>query len=165
MERVFSVRGEPVTVLVEESAQSIRVTVDGAALEIEDVVIDERYVTLRTGSRVVRVPYARTGAHVHAAFGGESYEFVPAEEAEESARDAGAFVPEITSPMPGKVLAIKVAVGETVAPDQPLLLLEAMKMEQTVRAPTRARVTEIRVREGAMVGPGAVLMLLEEAGE
>jgi biotin carboxyl carrier protein len=37
-----------------------------------------------------------------------------------------------------------------------------MKMEQTVRAPTRAKVSEVRVEAGRMVGPGAVLIVLEE---
>jgi biotin carboxyl carrier protein len=165
MERVFNVHGKPVTVAVDQTGERLRVTIDGQALEINDVAVDDRYVTLRTGSRLVRVPYARSGAHVHAAFGGESYEFVPAEEAEEAGRGAGAFIPEITSPMPGKVLAIKVAVGDTVEADQALLLLEAMKMEQTVRAPAAARVAEIRVQDGAMVGPGAVLMVLEQIAE
>jgi 3-methylcrotonyl-CoA carboxylase alpha subunit len=165
MERLFNVRGKPVSVALDEKGDRVHVTVDGKTLEIEGVAIDDRYVTFRAGARFVRVPFARAGAHVHASIGGESYEFVPAEEIEESGRGADAFVPEITSPMPGKVLAVKVAVGDVVEADQPLLLLEAMKMEQTVRAPARARVAEIRVQDGAMVGPGAVLMRLEEAGE
>ena len=165
MERIFNVRGKPVTVSTDETGERVRATVDGKALEIEGLAIDDRYVTFRCGTGVVRVPYARTGAHVHVSINGESYEFVPAEEIEESGRGAGAFVPEITSPMPGKVLAVKVAAGDVVEADQPLLLLEAMKMEQTVRAPARARVAEIRVQDGAMVGPGAVLMLLEEVPE
>jgi biotin carboxyl carrier protein len=165
METVFSVRGKRVGVAIEPGHERTRVVVDGEPVEIDEVSIDERYVTMRVGSRVVRVPYARSGAHVHVAYGGESYEFVPGEEAEDAVRGEGAFVPEITSPMPGKVLAVKVAVGDTVEADQPLLLLEAMKMEQTVRAPAAARVAEIRVQDGAMVGPGAVLMLLEPVGE
>lgn len=163
LERSYNVGGKRVSVAIDEGAGRTRVIVDGEAIELDEVTIDDRYVVLRSGARVVRLCYARSGAHVHVAHAGESYEFVPAEEAEDKARDAGAFVPEITSPMPGKVLAIKVTAGQTVEPDEPLLLLEAMKMEQTVRAPARARVAEIRTQAGAMVGPGAVLMILEEA--
>jgi hypothetical protein len=101
METIFSVRGKRVGVVIEQSNERTSVTVDGEALAIEEVSIDERYVTMRVGARVVRVPYARSGAHVHVAYGGESYEFVPGEEAEDSARGEGAFVPVITSAMAG----------------------------------------------------------------
>ena len=165
MERAYEVCGRRVTVALEETAEGLRVRVGDETFDVADHAVDDRYVTLRVGDRFLRLPYARTGAHVHVALGGESYEFVPAEEAEDAARDAGAFVPEIMSPMPGKVLDVKVAVGDVVEPDQPLLLLEAMKMEQTVRAPAAARVAEIRVEAGAMVGPGAVLLVLEPLEE
>jgi acetyl-CoA/propionyl-CoA carboxylase, biotin carboxylase, biotin carboxyl carrier protein len=161
MDRAFTVFGERLVLAVEQTAEHLRVRIGAEVVEIEDHWIDDRYVTMRIGPRLVRVPYARAGAHVHVARAGESYEFVPAEEAEDAAREAGAFTPEVTSPMPGKVLAVKAAVGDVVEADQPLLLLEAMKMEQTVRASARARVVEIRVEAGSMVGPGAVLMKLE----
>jgi len=165
MDRAFTVFGERLVLALEQTPEHMRVRIGEEIVEIEDYRVDERYVTMRIGGRLVRVPYARAGAHVHVARAGESYEFVPAEEADEAARDAGAFTPEVTSPMPGKVLAVKAAVGDVVEPDQPLLLLEAMKMEQTVRAPARARVIEVRVEAGSMVGPGAVVMMLEPVEE
>lgn len=165
MDRAFTVYGERLVLAIEQTPEHLRVRIGEEVLEIEDHSIDDRYVTMRIGGRLVRVPYARAGAHVHVARAGESYEFVPAEEAEDAAREAGAFTPEVTSPMPGKVLAVKAAVGDVVEADQALLLLEAMKMEQTVRAPTRARVIEVRVEVGSMVGPGAVLMKLEPVEE
>lgn len=161
MDRAFTVYGERIVLAVEHTPAGLQVRVGDEVLAVESHAIDERYVTMRIAGRTVRIPYARAGAHVHVARAGESYELVPAEEAEEAARDAGAFTPEVTSPMPGKVLAVKAAVGDVVEPDQALLLLEAMKMEQTVRAPARARVAEVRVAAGSMVGPGAVLMMLE----
>ena len=165
MDRAFTVYGERLVLAVEQTPEHLRVRIGDDVLVIEDHWIDDRYVTMRIGGRLVRIPYARVGAHVHVARAGESYEFIPAEEAEEAEREAGAFTPEVTSPMPGKVLAVKVAVGDIVEPDQALLLLEAMKMEQTVRASARARVIEVRVEAGAMVGPGAVVMKLEPVDE
>lgn len=168
MERAFTVFGQPLTLAVEQGADKLRIRVGDEEVVVDEHSIDDRYVTLRVHGRSVRIPYARVGAHIHVAVAGESYELVPAEEAAESGREAGAFVPEITSPMPGKVLLVKVAVGDVVEADQPLLLLEAMKMEQTVRASSRARVAEVRVEAGAMVGPGAVLVVLaavEESNE
>jgi hypothetical protein len=67
METIFSVRGKRVGVAIEQTHERTSVTVDGESLAIEEVSIDERYVTMRIGARVVRVPYARSGAHVHVA--------------------------------------------------------------------------------------------------
>src|SRR5262249_32659773 len=54
----------------------------------------------------------------------------------------------ITAPMPGKVVRVLVEVGHTVSSRQPLLVVEAMKMENELRASREGTVTEIHAREG-----------------
>jgi acetyl/propionyl-CoA carboxylase alpha subunit len=68
----------------------------------------------------------------------------------------------LVSPMPGSIIRIPVAAGQDVQPGQPLVILEAMKMEHTITAPHAGRITEIRVAEGEQVGGGHVLVVLEE---
>ncbi|HZE65475.1 MAG TPA: biotin carboxylase N-terminal domain-containing protein [Sporichthyaceae bacterium] len=63
----------------------------------------------------------------------------------------------LTAPMPGAVVRILVAVGDTVESGQPLLVLEAMKMEHTIRSPEDGVVAAINVTEGEQVPIGAVL--------
>jgi biotin carboxyl carrier protein len=63
--------------------------------------------------------------------------------------------------MPGKVIAVRVAVGQSVAAGDPLVALEAMKMETIVTADAAARVSEVLVDAGAMVEPGQTLVVLE----
>jgi propionyl-CoA carboxylase alpha chain len=70
-----------------------------------------------------------------------------------AAEDQGGLVAQ----MPGKVLRVLVAAGDEVEQGQPLLVLEAMKMEQTLRAPAAGTVEAILVSEGDQVDPGAVL--------
>jgi biotin carboxyl carrier protein len=65
--------------------------------------------------------------------------------------------------MPGKVLKVLVAEGDAVAEGQPLVVLEAMKMETTLYAESPAIVKKIRAVVGAMVDHGAVLMELSPA--
>jgi 3-methylcrotonyl-CoA carboxylase alpha subunit len=132
---------------------------------IDDVAIDERSITLTIGGRRRRILYAGERGHVLAAHAGHAWEFVPAEEAAADQAGAGAFDPIITSPMPGKVLQVLVAAGDVVEVDAGLLLLEAMKMEMTVRATHRCRVVAVKVESGSMVGPGDTLVELEEAPE
>jgi acetyl-CoA/propionyl-CoA carboxylase biotin carboxyl carrier protein len=63
----------------------------------------------------------------------------------------GALGGELRSPMPGTVLAVSVAEGDTVVAGQPLLVIEAMKMEHTIAAPTDGVVSALAVREGQQV--------------
>ena len=64
------------------------------------------------------------------------------------------------APMPGSVVAVSVAVGDPVTAGQPVLVLEAMKMQHTVSAPHDGLVTELPVRVGDQVASGAVLAVV-----
>ena len=76
--------------------------------------------------------------------------------------DAGAAV---KAPMPGKVLSVNVAEGDSVTKGQTLAVLEAMKMEQSLAAPRDGVVAEVRCTPGGQVGAGDILIALAEEGE
>jgi biotin carboxyl carrier protein len=63
--------------------------------------------------------------------------------------------------MPGTVVAVPVAIGERVVARQPLVVLEAMKMEQPIASPFEATVRAVHVAPGDAVAAGAVLVELE----
>lgn len=64
------------------------------------------------------------------------------------------------SPMPGNILRILVNVGDTVTENQPLLILEAMKMENEIVAAKAGVVAGIHVKEGQVVNPGDALITI-----
>ena len=66
----------------------------------------------------------------------------------------------ITCPMPGTIIDIKVAVGDTVAEGQVLVVFEAMKMENEIVAPCAGTVAGIHTNKGDAVESGAVLISL-----
>ena len=68
----------------------------------------------------------------------------------------------LLAPMPGTVVSVAVEAGQQVEAGQPVLVLEAMKMQHTVRAPGPGTVTEIDVKAGAQVAAGEVLAVVEE---
>ena len=70
----------------------------------------------------------------------------------------------LTAPMPGKVAALHVKAGDQVKAGQPLIVVEAMKMEHAIHAPADGSIAEVRFRVGDQVSEGEVLILLEEAG-
>jgi propionyl-CoA carboxylase alpha chain len=76
---------------------------------------------------------------------------------------ADEFQGGLTAPMPGKVLATHVGVGEEVEKGQLLVILEAMKMEHRITAPVSGTITEVHATEGEQVGNGELLIVLEEA--
>jgi biotin carboxyl carrier protein len=161
MEHRYRIGADIHTLRPDRSGGMLRVHVDEGAVEIDDCRIDERYVTIRRGERTERYLYARAGRHIHIALAGASFELVPAEEEAEDAGAGGGFTPEVVAPMPGKVLEVLVDCGDRVQAGAPLLVLEAMKMEQTIRASAPALVRSISVEAGAMVGPGQALVVLE----
>lgn len=64
---------------------------------------------------------------------------------------------EVISPMPGRVAALLVRPGQQVAQGEPIMVVEAMKMENELRAPKAGVVEDIAVQVGATVEMGAVL--------
>jgi biotin carboxyl carrier protein len=68
---------------------------------------------------------------------------------------------KITSPMPGKVVRILVTQGQEVEAGQGLIVVEAMKMQNEMKASKAGKVIEIKAKEGATVGAGEVLAIIE----
>jgi len=62
--------------------------------------------------------------------------------------------------MPGKIVKVLVESGAVVAARQPLVIVEAMKMENELRAPRPGTVTDVLVSEGALVEAGAPLVTM-----
>ena len=67
----------------------------------------------------------------------------------------------VLAPMPGRVVRVLVAVGDEVAVRQPVVVVEAMKMENELRSPKAGRVKELNVTAGTSVEAGRVLLVIE----
>ena len=67
---------------------------------------------------------------------------------------------QVTSPMPGNILAVNVAAGDTVRKGQVLMILEAMKMENEIMCPCDGKVVSVSVAKGAAVESGTLLCVI-----
>jgi 3-methylcrotonyl-CoA carboxylase alpha subunit len=113
----------------------------------------------RQGDRRETFHCVRDGDTVHLFWRGRAYRFEQeTERSRATQRHAGGG---LEAPMPGKVIAVKVAPGDTVMKGDELLVVEAMKMENAVRAPREGRVKSVSAKVGDMVSPGVVLVELE----
>src|SRR5579862_6057865 len=69
----------------------------------------------------------------------------------------------LTAAMPGKIVRVLVAVGDEVAAGQGILVIEAMKMQNELKAPRAGRVTAVQVKENDSVNAGALLATIGES--
>ena len=83
----------------------------------------------------------------------------PAPAAPAAAAPAGGE--QVTSPMPGNILAVNVAAGDTVKRGQVLMVLEAMKMENEIMCPCDGRVVSVNTSKGATVESGTLLCVIQ----
>jgi len=66
-----------------------------------------------------------------------------------------------TAPMPGVILEVRVAAGQSVTAGQELCILEAMKMKNSLKSPRAGVIAEVKVSAGQTVGHGDVLLLFQ----
>jgi biotin carboxyl carrier protein len=119
-------------------------------------------LVLRLGGRVLSASFEERGEEVRVSSDGETWLVSIEDERERAAHAAergGEAGPRLVrSPMPGFVVAVLVAEGEEVRSDQTLLILEAMKMQNEIRAPGAGRVAKLHVKAGDTVGASAPLV-------
>jgi 3-methylcrotonyl-CoA carboxylase alpha subunit len=108
------------------------------------------------------VNLARWPGHISVFDGPVSYSFIVPDQLDR-AEEAGGGADSLRAPMPGLVKVVRAAAGDTVAKGQPLLVLEAMKMEHAIAAPHDGVIAEI-ASEGSQVTDGAVLVRFAEQG-
>ncbi len=112
------------------------------------------------------VPDADTPDDLSVRLRGQTYEMTVLDERRMRMREAtGAFAVEgravVRSPMPGKLVRTLVAVGDEVEEHQGLVVVEAMKMENELRAPKAGTVVELPAEDGQLVEGNAVLVVIE----
>ncbi|MEU9074975.1 biotin carboxylase N-terminal domain-containing protein [Kitasatospora sp. NPDC004745] len=94
---------------------------------------------------------------------GDAWPLHPHDPVAENAAGAAAHHGALTAPMPGTVTVVKTTAGETVRKGQPLLVLEAMKMEHVIAAPHDGVVADLRVAAGATVAMEDLLVVVAPA--
>jgi biotin carboxyl carrier protein len=136
-------------------AVRVRVGSDVVALWVERTA--ERTFRVRLGETFEPLHCVADGTTIHVFWRGRAYRL----SRESAARPAATAWGTLEAPMPGRVVHVNVAAGESVQKGQPLLVIEAMKMENVVVAPRDGRVRRVAVAAGARVAPGSPLLELE----
>ena len=171
------------TIEVKRSGDGWTVTMDGRTMWVDFVRVEDRWsmlirpvevdpgskapgesASIRGASHDVAIESRRQGRHVVHVDG----QLVPVTvrvpgrgRPGTHGQTAGAPSPvTIAAPMPGRVVKVLVAPGDAVLARQGLIVVEAMKMENELRAPRAGTVAEVRVREGTPVEANVVLVVM-----
>ena len=139
----------------------VRFTDDGERLLIgaRDYRIEGDGLVISLDGRSFKARAVRDGSHWHVFYNGD-YRRLALREELQAPQDAGAGG-SLAAPMPGKVIQVMVEAGARVKKGEPLLILEAMKMEHTITAPADGVVKLINFAAGEQVLEGAELITLE----
>ena len=162
---IFEALVEGRTLRVEVSGRGPRydVSVDGRRLEVRWQETARGLVSLRVDGQVLELglernasgcvvvfPDDRLAVELHDAVRGGALQ----------GKTAAAGPARLKAPMPGKIVRVLTPAGTAVQAGQGLLVIEAMKMENEIRAPRAGRVQEIAVRDGQAVETGALLAVV-----
>lgn len=143
---------QPVQVVLNQaSAVYLHFSINGKAFEalLHGYDAEERLLHLRINGKAVAIKVTTQADSLAELIGVDLHALPPAH--------------DLKAPMPGLVRAIKVKPGDAVEPDQPLLVLEAMKMENILKSPGAGVVKEVLAQPDAAVEKGAVLITFEPA--
>lgn len=157
--------GEVIPVEVTGSAGRYHVVVGSEALEVDARPTGGGGWSLLIGHASTAAAVTEENGSYVVHLEGEAYSIRVEEETRYIIRTrggtAGAGGQVLKAPMPGRVVVVEVAVGQTVQPGDGLVILEAMKMENEFKATVAGTVKEIRVAGGQAVNPGDILLVIE----
>ena len=128
-------------------------TINGKRYEVEVEKVDAYKSLDRNGVAAPKAP-------VLAASDPRAAAPAPAPAAPAPAAAPAAGGTTVEAPMPGKVLSVKAAVGQAVKFGEPLVIMEAMKMETEIVAPADGTVSQVLVNTGDSVDTGAAMVIL-----
>lgn len=168
MKYFVNVNGHDHEVDLKERLGELIVEVDGELMELDYEEVDTLGQVLAiVGGTSFGVSIEGDSTKAGITIAGHFYDVEIEDERERAAhaasRAAGAGGGNVKSVMPGIVVSLLVGAGETVEEGQPLLVLEAMKMQNEIAAPVGGVVKHIHVGEGEAVSAGAKLVEIEPA--
>jgi 3-methylcrotonyl-CoA carboxylase alpha subunit len=139
-----------------------RLALPGGAVEATGQLAEDGNLSVDLGGLRTSATIIRRGADITVFHQGASHRLILIEPLA-GADDAEAPGGKLIAPMPGRIIAMLVEPGAEVTKGQPLIVMEAMKMEHTIKAPAEGRIEKVRYAVGDQVEDGAELIGFQEA--
>jgi biotin carboxyl carrier protein len=156
--------GKTYHLALETSKQGVQFSVDGTTKNFHyEEIAAGRFIVQRDGERF-RVVVKDIGERTYVWIHGQVL-VLERPKAEAVARITGSSDSHLTAPMPGTLLKLLVTEGQSVETKQTVAILEAMKMEHSLRAPRAGKVAKIFYKEGDVLEADATVLDLEPLEE
>ena len=139
-----------------------RLDLPGGPLSARRATLAGRTLTAEIGGERRTATVVQSGLDITVLHDGQTWR-IKLDDPSAKAADRDAGDGRLAAPMPGTVVQVLVKPGDTVTGGQPLIVVEAMKMEHTIKAPADGTVAEILYRVGDPVAEGADLLVFEAA--
>ena len=153
----WNISGTDLTVHVEESKGAGTFRIEGRSIPFR--LLDRN--AMEIGGRRVRYYVIHDGGSCTVWLDGRTYRLTRTGKSSLAEAAVSSASGEVTALMPGKLLRLEVAAGDTVSEKQTLAIMESMKMESALQAPRAGRVVEIRCQPGQAVEMGQVIMVID----
>ncbi|MFC0677885.1 acetyl/propionyl/methylcrotonyl-CoA carboxylase subunit alpha [Lysobacter korlensis] len=154
-------RGERYELQAQGSAGDYRIEHADAAHAVTGARLDAGVLSLRIGERARRFAVAGAERQIAVHDGRTRLVVEPVSVYRHTDALAGSGADRVLAPMPGRVVVVKAAAGDAVQAGQEVMVIEAMKMELSLKAPRDGTVAEVRAAAGDFVEADAVLVALE----
>ncbi len=163
MSAQFRIDGTVYEIELEQEGEGFVVRLGEETRRVDCVWLSDHEVSIILDGKSFTAIVHRDGAGTDrsVSIGGEHFtvELIDEDEIDRPGRESG--LEALSSPMPGKVIRVKVGEGDRVKKGASLVIVEAMKMENEIRASQDSVVTRVNVKEGDVVEAGAPLVDLE----
>jgi biotin carboxyl carrier protein len=163
-----TVAGQERTIELEPLGGSqYRLTLDGGTPQLVDAErVEGQTLSLLVNGRSYDVDFQSDGEALETTLGESSFRFELLDERrrrmhEASSKSQIVGPAVVKAPMPGKIVKVLVGLGQDVVEGQGVVIIEAMKMENELRAPKSGKVREVKVREGQTVEGRAELLAID----
>ncbi|WP_253773518.1 acetyl/propionyl/methylcrotonyl-CoA carboxylase subunit alpha [Goodfellowiella coeruleoviolacea] len=158
--RVEAAGHDPVEIRVRGRADRAEIAVGDGTPTVAGGHWADGDLVVTQGGRVRRYARARVGNVLWLGVDGRGWALTESEPLDAAAHEQAGLGGPVTSPMPGTVLVVRASQGDEVSAGQPLVVVEAMKMEHTVSAPVDGVLSEMCVRVGQQVALDEVLAVV-----
>jgi biotin carboxyl carrier protein len=163
MNFLFWIDGQEFRLMLEDaSAGRLRAVMGHSSYEVRAEFLNPEEVLLNVDGRVYNVTI-NSNSQSHSVFVNGHFFRVEKRAPQRRGREERGRLKkgDVTVPMPGRVVQVLATEGEEVGEGQPILILEAMKMQNEIKSPCAGRLCRLNVRPGASVETGAVLFSVE----
>lgn len=161
MTYTFKIRDQIFKITLEKEDGQLQAEIEGTSITVDFEKIEDDLYSVLIDGKSMSIGVFRKGKKVQVFIEGELYELEAVSEREQrKTSHIVSGIQEIKSPMPSRVVKILKGEGDDVAPDEGLIVVEAMKMESELKSPIAGKVKNLMVKEGDAVETGAVLLVV-----